>query len=302
MKRFVLALPAALGLFVVGLPAQQAGKVPKVVADGKTHISWYGQSFFIITSSKGDRLAIDPHAIDEYGRVLGLRADGVLFSHLHNDHTQKEVLDNYKDKDFKVIPGLISKGARGVTWNNVNETFKGFKIRSVPTFHDDSEGMQHGKNTVFVIEVDGWKIVHLGDLGHRLTPAQIKKIGPMDVLMIPVGGVYTLNGSQAKDVLKQLKPKEYVLPMHYGNIRYDALLPLDEFLEDNPLPVALSKDDKLLINKDKDLKDVLRFIKGKIITTDNTLTLDRDPARPRPLLTVLHWWPQAGKKKVKKAE
>jgi L-ascorbate metabolism protein UlaG (beta-lactamase superfamily) len=297
MKRFFLALPAVAGLFVVSLPAQQAAK------GGKTQISWYGQSFFIITSSKGTKVAIDPHAIPEYGRVLGLKADAVLFSHLHNDHTQKEVLDNYKDKDFKVIPGLISKGGRGLTWNLIDEKFKDFRIRSVAAYHDDSEGMQHGKNTIFIFEVDGWRIVHLGDLGHRLTAAQLKqlkKIGPVDVLMIPVGGVYTLNGSQAQDVVKQIQPKEYVLPMHYGNIRYDDLLPLDEFLEDNPLAVALSKDDKLIINKDKEAKAVLRFVKGQIIKTDNTLTLDRDPARPRPLLTVLHWWPQAGKKRVKK--
>jgi len=266
------------------------------VGEGKTHISWYGQSFFIITSGKGAKLAIDPHTIPEYGRVLGLRADGVLFSHLHNDHTQKEALDNYKDKDFKIIPGLIAKGARGVAFNPVNETFKGFHIRAVPTFHDDAEGMMHGKNTVFVIEVDGWKIAHLGDLGHRLTKEQLKKIGPVDVLMIPVGGVYTLNGSQARDVVKQIKPKEYVIPMHYGNIRYDDLLPLDEFLDENPLPVALSKNDKLILNKEKETKDILRFIKGKVLTSDNTLTLDRDKARPRPVIAILHWWPLDRKK------
>jgi L-ascorbate metabolism protein UlaG (beta-lactamase superfamily) len=300
MKRFVLALPAVLGLFVLGLPAQQAGKGGKGPKGPQpTQISWYGQSFFIITSSKGNKLAIDPHQIPEYGRVLGLKADGVLFSHLHNDHTQKEALENYKDKNFKVIPGLVGKGGRP-DYNDVKETFKDFKIRSVRSFHDDAEGMQHGKNTIFVIEVDGWKIVHLGDLGHRLSKAQLKQIGPVDVLMIPVGGVYTLNGSQAQDVVKQLKPKEYVLPMHYGNIRYDDLLPLDEFLEDNPMRVALSKDDKLILNKEKEDKEILRFVKKEVIRSDNTLTLDRDAARPRPVITVLHWWPQPGKKKVKR--
>jgi len=75
------------------------------------------------------------------------------------------------------------------------------------------------------------------------------------------------------------------------------LLPIDEFLDENPLPVALSKDDKLLINKDA--KENVRFVNRQIITTDNTLTLDRDPNRPRPLITVLHWYPQA-RKKVKR--
>src|SRR5438105_11530675 len=94
------------------------------------------------------------------------------------------------------------------------------------------EGLQRGKNTVFIIEVDGWKIVHLGDLGHLLTPKQIKAIGPVDVLMIPVGGVYTINGSEAKEVIAQLKPRQYIIPMHYAVKGFDELLPADEFLED----------------------------------------------------------------------
>jgi L-ascorbate metabolism protein UlaG (beta-lactamase superfamily) len=298
MMRFVLALSTTLGLLAGSFSAAQEkkGKLPKAPpADGKAHITWFGQSFFIITSSKGSRLAIDPHAIPEYGRFLGLRADAVLFSHLHNDHTQQEVLENYKDKDFKVIPGLVGKGRP--EWNIVDLKFKDFRIRSVGLYHDDVEGMKNGKNTAFLIEVDGWKIVHLGDLGHRLTPAQLKKIGVVDVLMIPVGGVYTLNGSEAKEVLAQLKPREYVIPMHYGNIRYDDLLPVDEFIDDNPFPVALSKDDKLVINKDAKMN--VQFVKRQIISTDNSLTLDRDKARPHPVITVLHWWPQVRKPKLK---
>jgi L-ascorbate metabolism protein UlaG (beta-lactamase superfamily) len=286
MPRLLLALPAALGLLVVSLPAGEPAKA------AKPQIQWFGQSFFIVTSSKGTRIAIDPHAIPEYGRFIGLKADLVLFSHLHNDHTQKEVLENHKD--LKVIPGLIGKGA-SQSWNKVDEKFKDVHIRSVGAYHDDMEGMKSGKNTVFVLELDGWKIAHLGDLGHRLTAAQLKKIGPVDVLMIPVGGVYTLNGSDAREVVAQVKPREFILPMHYGNIRYDDLLPVDEFLDENPMPVALSKNDALLINKDP--KANVQFVKRQLITSDNTLVLDRDPARPRPLITVLHWWPQPGKKK-----
>src|SRR5262249_25362071 len=81
-------------------------------------------------------------------------------------------------------------------------------------------------------EVDGFRIVHLGDLGHLLSKDQIKKIGAVDILMIPVGGVYTINGTEAKKVVEQLKPKYYILPMHYGVKGYDALLTPEEFLED----------------------------------------------------------------------
>lgn len=290
MKRSLFALPLVLALLAV--TAGGAGEA------GKVRISWHGQSFFVIASSKGTTIAIDPHDIPEYGRILGVKADAVLFSHLHNDHTQKEVIDNHQDKNFKVIPGLVGKGA-GARWARIDEKVKDFHIRSVATYHDDMEGMKSGKNTVFLLEVDGWRIVHLGDLGHLLTPEQVKKIGPVDVLMIPVGGVYTLNGSEAKKVMEQLKPREYVLPMHYGNIRFEDLLTVDEFLEDNPAPaIAVSRDNALLINKDS--KQNARFLRMWSAKSDNTIVLDRDKDRPRPLVTVLHWWPQVGKKKAAK--
>src|SRR5262249_55515236 len=75
-------------------------------------------------------------------------------------------------------------------------------------------------------------IVHLGDLGHLLTPKQLKSIGPVDVLLIPVGGVYTINGAEAKQVVEQLKPSRYILPMHYATKVFEDLLTADEFLED----------------------------------------------------------------------
>ena len=92
--------------------------------------------------------------------------------------------------------------------------------------------MERGKNTVFILEVDGLRIVHLGDLGHLLSDKDVKNVRPVDVLMIPVGGVYTINGAEAKKVVEQLKQKQTVLPMHYGTKVFDSLLPPDEFLED----------------------------------------------------------------------
>src|SRR5262249_28872611 len=83
-----------------------------------------------------------------------------------------------------------------------------------------------------ILEVDGLRIVFLGDLGHTLTDAQIKRIGPVDVLLVPVGGIYTLNGADAKKVVEQLKPKKYIIPMHFGTKVFDEVLPVDEFVED----------------------------------------------------------------------
>src|SRR5262249_18706983 len=99
-------------------------------------------------------------------------------------------------------------------------------------FHDDNQGMDRGKNGVMIVEADGLHFVFLGDLGHVLTREQVEKIGPVDVLFIPVGGVYTINGSEAKKVVEQLKPRQYVLPMHYGTAVFKDVLPPDEFLED----------------------------------------------------------------------
>ncbi len=210
----------AAGLLIVGSAA---------AADSKTiSIRWHGQSFFELQSSKGTRIVFDPHAIEAYGRKL-VRADLVLISHDHNDHTQVGVIENREKA--KVIRGLKGAG-KTQEWVPVDEKFKDVHIRSVGTYHDTRKGLERGKNTIFIVEVDGLRIVHLGDLGHLLTEEQVKQIGPVDVLMIPVGGVYTINGTEAKKVVDQLKPKKYILPMHYGTKVFDDLLPADEFLDE----------------------------------------------------------------------
>ena len=88
-----------------------------------------------------------------------------------------------------------------------------------------------GKNSAFIVEAEGLTFCHLGDLGHELSPDQVKAIGKIDVLMIPVGGIYTINGETAKKVVAALNPRLFVVPMHYGMPGYDELLPADEFLE-----------------------------------------------------------------------
>jgi L-ascorbate metabolism protein UlaG (beta-lactamase superfamily) len=260
MRCLVCGITLSLFLFVSPL---SSGEKPAVAP---IEISWHGQSFFTIKTAKGTVIAIDPHAIPEYGRLQGVRADIILVSHNHNDHTQVGVIENFRDKDVRIITGLKGGGLKA-DWNPVDETVKDVHIRSVGVYHDSMEGLKFGKTAIFILEVDGWKIVHLGDLGHLLTPALLKKIGPVDVLMIPVGGIYTINGSEAKEVVAQIKPKEYIFPMHCGTTVYDALLPATEFLEDQDrTKVTSSRDNRLLLN--------------------------RDPQRPRPLIVQLNWWPK----------
>lgn len=127
------------------------------------------------------------------------------------------------------------------------------------------KGLERGKNTVFVFEMDGLRIVHLGDLGHLLTDEQLKEIGTVDVLMIPVGGVYTINGTEARQVVAQLKPRRYILPMHYGTKVFDAVLPPDEFLEDQ---------------KKENIK--------RLVTT-NELVVDTNFKPAAPVIVLLNW-------------
>jgi L-ascorbate metabolism protein UlaG (beta-lactamase superfamily) len=268
MPGWTLATLIGLSLTFSVVPSAAGGDKP----GAPITIEYHGQSFYIITTSKGKRIAFDPHLIPEYGRVEGLKADIICISHNHNDHTRVDALEN--NKAAKILRGLKTASLKS-DWNIVEETVGDIKVRTVGVYHDDQEGLTRGKVGVFIVEVDGWKIAHLGDLGHLLTPAQLKRIGPVDVLMIPVGGIYTLNGSEARKVVDQIKPKEYVFPMHYGTKVFDATLPPDEFF---------------------DLLEKRRLA----ISDDNVLKLNRDEQRPRPLFVQLHYWPKEEKKDVKK--
>lgn len=223
MSRQITKALTWMGLALLALPALAAG-------EGTVSLRWHGQSFFEVISSAGTRIVLDPHALDAYGRTI-VRADLVLVSHLHPDHNQIDVVEN-RDR-AKILLGLKTDGKR-TEWNKIDQDFRDVHVKSVPTYHDNSEGLERGKNTIFVLTVDGVHIVHLGDLGHELTPRQIHEIGPVDVLLVPVGGVYTLNGAEARKVVSQLKPRQYVVPMHYGTAVFDEVLPVDEFLEDWP--------------------------------------------------------------------
>lgn len=247
---------AGLALAVLAVPAP--AQAPKKALQ----LRWYGHSFFQLTTTAGTRVVFDPHAIAEYGAPQ-VAADVVVMSHDHNDHNRKEILANADSKDLKAFAGVVPKGKTGSDWAKVDATVKDVKVRNVPTYHDDEEGAKRGKNSVFVIEADGLKFVHLGDLGHELSEEQAKAIGPVDVLMVPVGGIYTLNGEAAKKVVAQLKPRLFVIPMHYGTKVYTDVQPPDEFLDGQ--------------KNVRDLKDV------------NLLEIPPDLKADRPTVVVMGW-------------
>jgi L-ascorbate metabolism protein UlaG (beta-lactamase superfamily) len=238
-------------------------------ADNKLVLRWHGQSFFELITTAGTRVVFDPHAIENYGRVQ-VKADLVLMSHMHSDHTQLEPVVNAKSA--KLIYGL-KKADRELEYNVVDEKFKDVRVQTLGTYHDAMSGLQRGKNGVFILDVDGLRIVHLGDLGHSLSREQLRKLGTVDVLMIPVGGVYTLNGVDAQKVVEQVKPRRYVVPMHYGTLVYTDLLDLKYFLEDQTMGA------------------VKRF-------ATNELDIDPKAEPPKePVVAILHWESRAKKEK-----
>ncbi|HPP07175.1 MAG TPA: MBL fold metallo-hydrolase [Syntrophorhabdaceae bacterium] len=166
-------------------------------------IKWYGHAAFNITTEDGVRIIIDPYLSNAFGGALSYgkiqdEADIVLTSHDHDDH-------NYtKDINGKFVL-INSEGTRSV---------KGVTIKAIPTYHDPSKGKERGKNLIFVIEAEGLRIAHAGDLGHTLEKETIKEIVPVDILLLPVGGFYTIDPKEATKVMEDLKPA-VAIPMHF---------------------------------------------------------------------------------------
>lgn len=206
--------------FILGFTSGSfsAGSGPK--------IQWFGHSCFVLTSSKGTKVLVDPFSPDVGYKLPSppLRVDAVVSSHEHFDHNYIQMASG----DFRVIKG-VDKATGNV--NQISETIKDIKLYSVATRHYDKTGSERGNNAVFVFEMDGIRIVHLGDLGHILSKDQLAKIGKVDVLLIPVGGTYTIDSVQADEVIRQLGPK-LVIPMHYKTDQAKLdISPIEPFLK-----------------------------------------------------------------------
>ncbi|WP_258360072.1 MBL fold metallo-hydrolase [Moorella sulfitireducens] len=167
---------------------------------------WLGHASFYLETPAGVRLVTDPYGPQVSPAAPVVTADVVTISHEHFDHNY---LDNIKGNP-EVWRGLTPDG----DWAQIDCTFKDVRAYTVPTYHDDAAGAKRGKNAVFVLEAGNLRLAHLGDLGHILNDDQVQKIGRLDVLMIPVGGHFTIDAAQAWQVVEALKPR-VVLPMHY---------------------------------------------------------------------------------------
>lgn len=161
-------------------------------------IRWLGHACFIMTSETGDKVLTDPS-----GESVGYPpprevVDVVTVSHDHHDHNAVGILPG-KPKSIKT-PG--------------RHQVKDISIEGFPTFHDPHQGAQRGKNVVFQFVIDGLRVVHCGDLGHQLDVSLVDTLRPVDVLMVPVGSVYTIDAEGARQVAEALQPR-VIIPMHY---------------------------------------------------------------------------------------
>jgi L-ascorbate metabolism protein UlaG (beta-lactamase superfamily) len=200
-----------------------------------THI---GHSAFKIRG-KSATLVTDPFNAEKLGlKFPEIEADIITVSHQHSDHN-----------DVTRITGnpIVISGPG-------EYERKGVKIIGLASFHDVVKGAERGKNTIFYIEMDGISIVHLGDLGHKLSDKEREVLNGADILMIPVGGFYTISADIAREVVVQLEPS-IIIPMHYQTAKLipsiaEKLAPVTAFLKEMGKEGVVSVP-KLNISKDK---------------------------------------------------
>lgn len=167
-------------------------------------IQWYGQSLFQITTTKSNkervRIIIDPYNGDYGLKVPKLKGDILLITHQHKDHNNVKAVSG---NPF-LIEGPGEYEVRGIM------------IEGIHSFHDKSQGKERGENTIYTIETEGIKLSHMGDFGEEeLNNEQLEEMGDIDILMIPVGGIYTISAKEARRIVSQIEPK-IVIPMHYA--------------------------------------------------------------------------------------
>lgn len=162
-------------------------------------IKWLGHSSFVLTESTGTTVLTDPFDPEMVGYdAPAQKVDIVTMSHGHADHNYIKGVASYDT--------VIDKTG---TYEN-----DGIHIAGIPSFHDDEEGKQRGKNVIFKFGMDGVSVCHMGDIGEPCSPELVERLLPVNVLLIPVGGNYTIDAEQAKEYVDRLMP-DIVIPMHY---------------------------------------------------------------------------------------
>jgi len=170
-------------------------------------LTWNGHSCFTFDTDEGV-VVFDPYEPDYVPglHLPELAGDTVLCSHGHTDHCWPQ--------------GVLN-----------TRRLPGYTVEAVATHHDGEGGSLRGENTVYIVDVNGFRLAHLGDLGHVLTEEQVQAMGRIDALLVPIGGHYTIDAQQAKAVCDQLQP-QVIFPMHYrkGDMGFDLIAEPEGFL------------------------------------------------------------------------
>jgi len=182
-------------------------------------LTYFGHASFLVETADGTRAILDPYRHGAFGGAVGYGpidepADVVVATHAHDDHGAVDT-----------IPG----GPRAFL-HPVAETAGSLKITGVEVAHDGTGGSERGRNTVVILDDGDIRLVHLGDLGHPLDAATIGKIGRVDILLVPVGGFFTIDHHQAAAVVEALAPR-VVIPMHFKTDKAAfPIAPVEPFL------------------------------------------------------------------------
>lgn len=177
-------------------------------------IRYLGHSCFEFTESTGTTIVTDPYG-DVGFSMPNTRAEAVTVSHSHFDHNNVKAVDGN--------PVIFDREGQ--------YEIGGVEITAIKSYHDDENGKNRGENLIFKFRMDGVEVCHLGDLGEECSSSLIEALLPIHVLLIPVGGNYTINAQQAKEYVDRIMPS-YVIPMHYKTkgLDIDVEKP-DEFID-----------------------------------------------------------------------
>ncbi len=159
-------------------------------------------------------------------------ADIVTISHEHEDHNAVHLVG----------------GSPFIVRGPGEYEIKGIHVIGISSFHDAESGAARGKNTMYRIEVDGVKIAHLGDVGHVLSSSQIEQLGSIDILMIPIGGTYTVDAEKAAQIISDIEPR-IIIPMHDARSNKD-LMSVEQFLKQMNKE-GITAVPKLTVSRDK---------------------------------------------------
>lgn len=219
-----------------------SGSVRRLWYYGFMEITYLGHSCFKLKNKAGLVVYLDPYKSDMVGTVLPKDvADVLVTSHSHEDHNAREV-----------ITGALSRKETFIIDKEGEYEIAGVLFAAIKTYHDKNSGADRGGNIVTSIIMDDVNVVHMGDIGHSLSSSQIDKLGSVDVLMIPVGGEFTVDAQEALEIVKDISPS-YVIPMHYktkdSKPGLEKLETLEKFLEKNKLPVAGEAVHKIKIDQ-----------------------------------------------------